>query len=50
MFSCGKLGFERARTSARTLPCSRLLEMMDDPETGIRQFHDLQRAAIAAAS
>jgi hypothetical protein len=24
--------------------------MMDDPETGIRQFHDLQRAAIAAAS
>jgi ribonuclease PH len=40
----------QATAERHAFPCSRLLEMMDDPETGIRQFHDLQRAAIAAAS
>jgi ribonuclease PH len=40
----------QATAERHAFPRSRLLEMMDYAETGIRQLHDLQRAAIAAAA
>ena len=39
----------QATAERHAFPRARLLEMMDYAEAGIRQLHDLQRAAIGAA-
>jgi ribonuclease PH len=40
----------QATAERHAFPRARLLEMMDYAEAGIRQLHDLQRAAIASAA
>ena len=40
----------QATAERHAFPRARLLEMMDYAEVGIRQLHDLQRAAIASAA
>jgi ribonuclease PH len=45
-------GFVEVQATAErhAFPRSRLLEMMDYAEAGIRQLHEQQRAAIASAN
>ncbi len=40
----------QATAERNAFPRPRLLEMMDYAEAGIRQLHELQRAAIAAVN
>jgi ribonuclease PH len=50
MTEAGGLVEVQATAERHAFPRARLLEMMDYAEAGIRQLHDQQRAAIAAAA
>ncbi len=49
MTESGDMVEVQATAERRVFPRARLLEMMDFAEAGIRQLHELQRAAIASA-